>query len=276
LKNNNIKELAQKHFKNKKCANSNKDRIIDILHDIEGFKVDFYDIRFGDGYFVFSFEPNSVAWFFIKEFPDWKFGIWLNGEGSYSVFGEAITLIDKFKPSASSLSKENIFDFNKELFNILNNVGEWKEYNLSVEESKERDRLSLEYNQKNFERILKYIKQTQKDFNNGLLNGCLDIEDRNTKDFKVLPRYIIHIVSDTQKYFKTEEYKEYKKKFFNDLCGLLIYSGLYNMNSRIRSLDIDEYLFSNLSLENPKDFIEKANLYNYNYNTIEDYFTQVS
>ena len=54
---------------------------------------------FGNGYFLFSFDENTISWFWLEEFPDWKFGIWLN-ENGYDIFGEAIIQIDKFKQTA--------------------------------------------------------------------------------------------------------------------------------------------------------------------------------
>jgi hypothetical protein len=62
---------------------------------------------FGDGYFIFTFAPNYVCHFELKETPNWKYGIWLNENNGYDIFGEHVELIDKFKPSRTYISFEN-------------------------------------------------------------------------------------------------------------------------------------------------------------------------
>jgi len=85
---------------------------------------------FGSGYFIFSFEESSVAWFWLKEFPDWRFGIWLNEEDytKFEIFGQCISMIDKFKPSRSELCEDNIQCFVDELHKIYDKDDTWLEY----------------------------------------------------------------------------------------------------------------------------------------------------
>ena len=66
---------------------------------------------FGSRYFIFNLGVDSVCHFTIEQTPDWKYGIWLDEECGYKIFGEHIDLIDKFKPSRTYLSyKDNELD----------------------------------------------------------------------------------------------------------------------------------------------------------------------
>lgn len=82
----------------------------------EGFNV--VKPQYLDGYFIFGSGTNSVVHFYIKEIPGWKFGVWWEEpkESCYNKDGELVDIdgeffaqyeetIDKFKPSASSISK---------------------------------------------------------------------------------------------------------------------------------------------------------------------------
>lgn len=70
------------------------------------------DTEFGNGYYLFDFGEDSVCHFKVKGARRWLFGIWCvedDGKpGSYrvSVFGEHRDYIDKFKPTATSVSAE--------------------------------------------------------------------------------------------------------------------------------------------------------------------------
>lgn len=88
-------------------AKTNKKKILSILKNLKPeFKAT--SIRFGNGYFIFSIGKgkNTVCHFEFKQIPDWKWGIWNNGNGSLSFFGEHDLLIDKFKPSRTYVSIE--------------------------------------------------------------------------------------------------------------------------------------------------------------------------
>lgn len=72
-----------------------------------GLQIDFYDLEFFDGYFVFYRGPNKTAQFKIRQAPGWLFGIWWddNISNDYSrgeIFAQYEENIDKFKPSYSA------------------------------------------------------------------------------------------------------------------------------------------------------------------------------
>jgi hypothetical protein len=93
--------------------------IFNALAD-KGFKS--YNVSYGDSYFIFQGEPDSVVHFRLKGVnKHWKFGMWLKAEEldkeedpeskeepTYIVrfFCQWDRNIDKFKPSASSLLVE--------------------------------------------------------------------------------------------------------------------------------------------------------------------------
>jgi len=95
---------------------SNKNLILDAIEDLKsetGFH--FYDIKFGNGYFVFDYPKDSICWFKIKEIPGFRFAFWRGDNVNLEYFGpeykdaelilftQAELLLDKFKPSNSGL-----------------------------------------------------------------------------------------------------------------------------------------------------------------------------
>lgn len=73
---------------------------------------------FGDGYFIFDMGEDSVCHFFIKEIPNWKFGLWFtfskdeeskNQIISAEIFTRHTDDLDKFKPSRSFYTAKEIF-----------------------------------------------------------------------------------------------------------------------------------------------------------------------
>lgn len=68
------------------------------------------NVSYGDGYFIFGRGTNSVAHFYVKETPHWKYGIWLSEIDTADdviraqIFCQFEAEIDKFKPSASMIS----------------------------------------------------------------------------------------------------------------------------------------------------------------------------
>lgn len=72
------------------------------------------DLEYLDGYYIFGMGTNSVVHFHIKECPEWKFGVWWerpdkDGKPTYvtgSCFAQFEPLIDKFKPSASTMTAQ--------------------------------------------------------------------------------------------------------------------------------------------------------------------------
>lgn len=96
-----------------------------------GLDLHFEDVEYLDGYFIFGYGTNSVVHFHVKEAPGWLFGIWWSpiptketeneeeDKQEYrkdkihcQVFFQFEKEIDKFKPTASTFSRE--FDFNLE------------------------------------------------------------------------------------------------------------------------------------------------------------------
>jgi len=110
------KRITKKH---KKIKNMKKQNI--ILNELsKHFKI--INKNFKNGYFIFSFGENSVCHFSIKETPDWLYGIWLDDNNNFSIFGEHVDLIDKFKPSRTYLSfKNDLKGFIEDVKNISNN-----------------------------------------------------------------------------------------------------------------------------------------------------------
>lgn len=95
---------------------SNKGLIESALEDLQKeTEFHFTDIKFGNGYFLFSFEKNSICHFHIKEIPGYLFAIWnaknvnLDYYGHEAKGAELILFaqheltLDKFKPSNSAL-----------------------------------------------------------------------------------------------------------------------------------------------------------------------------
>lgn len=206
---------------------------------------------FGSGYFVFSFEKNSVCWFWLKELPEWKFGLWLGENETYSIFGEHTLMIDKFKPSRSYISFNNIKEFNYELNLILNKDEKHLEYLQSVEETRE-------YENKKFQYIFNYIL----DFNNFIkefnkthnYNVVLELKDfgcHRSPRFEfyinyISPKYYFTKEQEIELYFELSKIKEnnfniefandfMEESFIADFCYIrqVIYSEnefLYNKN----------------------------------------------
>lgn len=95
-------------------------KIAEYMFDvIRKFGFEPYDIQYGNGYFIFDHGEDSVIHFRVKGvWKHWKFGMWVNSEyledkyreeeSEYfykvvQIFAQHDTLIDKFKPSRSSL-----------------------------------------------------------------------------------------------------------------------------------------------------------------------------
>jgi len=211
---------------------------------------------FGNGYFLYTFPESSIAWFWLKEFPDWKFGIWLSeNDNSYHIFGEAVVQIDKFKPSASSLSMTDVVDFVNELKKVKNNSGEWKEYNENTEKAKAELEISNEVNKKRLNNIVQYVNKVKEEFEQGKVKSFLEIVDRNTKELNCSPRYSIEEYAESSKYFETEEGKKRSEELYNDLCEVIGYSGCYT--EEYLFLDLDDFIFENKFIQNKEDQKDK-------------------
>ena len=134
-----IKAWKVKNMNKRQLKKNNKSRINMILSFIP-FTLKGKPL-FGSGYFIFEKPESSIAWFYLKDFPEWKFGIWLNEEGSgYDIFGQMIASIDKFKPYASNLSETDVQLFVDELYKIKDEHDTWIEYIHEDREQAEQDK----------------------------------------------------------------------------------------------------------------------------------------
>ena len=237
-----------KRIKIKKEKLINRTKINNILKELK-FKIT--KQVFGNGYFVFTFKESSVCWFWLIELPGCKFGLWLNENNTYSIFGEHTLMIDKFKPSASYISFETIEEFNNELNLVLNKDEQHLEYLESIEETKI-------YENKKFQYILNYIL----DFNNFIkefdkrnnYNVVLELKDfgcHRSPRFEfyikyISPKYYFTKEQELELYFELSKIKEknfdiesaddfMEESFIADFCNIrqVIYSEnefLYNKN----------------------------------------------
>lgn len=111
--------MNNRQFK-KIIGNKNKKRVQNILEEVNQYFTT-KNISFIGNYSVFKKYFNCIAHFDIKEVPDWKFGIHLDGT-EYHIFGEHIELIDKFKPTRTYVSyKNSVKDFINEVIKIQEN-----------------------------------------------------------------------------------------------------------------------------------------------------------
>lgn len=104
-----------KRIQKKRASIKNKARCDACLKQIQqaGFKI--LQKTYKNGYFLFDFGENSVCHFKLKAIPDWRFGIWLDSDGTYEIFGDHRDLIDKFKPSRTYVSHSSLAPFIQEL-----------------------------------------------------------------------------------------------------------------------------------------------------------------
>ena len=102
----------------------NKNIADTVFNVLKTFKFTPYNIEYGDTYFLMQGNPNSVIHFRVKEvWKHWKFGLWIHSENLFKknlngyskdyynsvedlsvieIFVQHDTLIDKFKPTAST------------------------------------------------------------------------------------------------------------------------------------------------------------------------------
>lgn len=89
------------------------------IEDIRSWKgIHQFDVKYGDGYFIFGTGTNSVVHFHLEETPGWLYGLWLSEIDhndpkaqkpvKIKFFAQFEAEIDKFKPSASMVSEECI------------------------------------------------------------------------------------------------------------------------------------------------------------------------
>lgn len=241
-------------MKKRLLKKKNRNKILSILNDIEVSGFNIKEKCFGNSYFILTFEPSSVCHFKLKEFPDWKFGIWLE-ENKFSIFGENIYMIDKFKPSRSTLSFESVNDvseFISELKLVLSNTDtEWNNYLSDAKEAKEREDKIHYINFKTHRSILNAMEE----FNRNNPEVDLRLKDTNSKYFKSLSRYKIEIyllkeiVEDNNKfnYYAEEAYKFLSSRKYYELDDY----------------GIEEYSLENIVLYSEQEYADKQKRYSW-------------
>lgn len=235
----------------------NTNRILGILNNIkeEGFNIK--DKSIGNGYFILTFEPSSVCHFKLKEFPDWKFGIWLEKD-NFSIFGENIYMINKFKPSASTLSFESVTDISEFISELklilLATDEEWNEYLTDAKEAKQRDDKIHNINFKTYRSILNAIEE----FNKNNPEVDLRLKDENSKYFRSLSRYKIEI-------YLLKEILEDKNKFNNyaEKAYKFLSSRKYYETDESELYGIEEYSLENITLYSEQEYREKQERYSW-------------
>lgn len=89
---------------------SGKDLILCLSNQLETEDFHMYDIKTGDGYYIFEFGDDTTSTFKIAEIPGWTFGTWLTNERTRGdncshkdkeiiLFAQPTNYLDKFKPS---------------------------------------------------------------------------------------------------------------------------------------------------------------------------------
>lgn len=173
-------------------AKKNKQSIQTLLSALEPFSKTSRE-SFGDGYFLFSFGRNTVCHFGLKNFPEWKFGIWLDKNG-YKLFGDHLLMINKFKPTATPFSVYIEKGSEKEALIAITLAFEnqFSYYEKEViDRYKEKSRRCTEMNYKN----LQFVKKEMKEFSTE--NYYFEIKDQNTKYWSSSPRFEIELFHDS-------------------------------------------------------------------------------
>ena len=78
-----------------------------ILKGLNGLNIS--EIKFIDGYFIYSFGKNTVCHFKVKELPNIKFGVWYL-KNRLEIFACVECMIDKFKPSYADFTFDSFDD----------------------------------------------------------------------------------------------------------------------------------------------------------------------
>lgn len=219
---------------------------------------------FGNGYFIFEFGNNIVAHFHIKELPLWKFGIWLNLNNKYQLFGEPIPLIDKFKPSRTVFSYESN-NIDKALLDIIlmiqDGYGTYIDIKESVEYDIEYDNTKDLIDRKIYDYIFKKIQEVNE---KNIDKFQLKLEDGNTKDYSISPRYSISLHTNTE--MTQKDWIEDLKKSILEISENIPFVEDDDSPSLLESY-IFEYLNSKLISKGSFEYRKKA----YNWNKSENY-----
>ncbi len=197
---------------------------------------------YGDGYFIFEFGPAEICWFYLKEFSNWKFGIWLTEYG-YEIFGQGIASIDKFKPTYSEIATDDINEFVDDLFILLETYkGEDTKFTEYVASDNELIISNAKVQKVNNIR-LDFVKLFIHNFNESFELIQLTLHDRNTKNMNISPRYQINV--HTHKDLQNEE-----KCIFDAYVYLQNQFDAIGMSPEdIDAFDVDSYIFDYFSDE---------------------------
>lgn len=221
---------------------------------------------FGNGYFVFSFEENSICWFWLKEFPEWKFGIWLYKNKTYDIFGENVYLIDKFKPSYSYVSCNNVEEFNSILKEILS--GDNEEHNKYLT-SVEREKSYVKRKERVNFIVNNTFKKFIKEYNKRNKSVELALKDYGQYSF---PRYDFYFLYDNKKLYLT---KEEQKEVYLEL-------GKVKSEIKIQEEDkefMEDYIcrFDDFQQEllSEEDYKERSEKYDWEEKSFQKYFEQI-
>ena len=115
-----------KRIKRKHVAKQNKDMMDSTLTYLKTIGLTPYDIEYPDGYFIFeNGNYNEMMEFKLKELPNFLFGVWYKEIYLKKpdrtvklpiIFGERLSILDKFKPSRAEWSPlyNNYIDKNLE------------------------------------------------------------------------------------------------------------------------------------------------------------------
>jgi len=191
----------------------NKKYIQNILNQLKGVhKARFMCPRL----VIFSFanQPANDCIFRLKQFPKWLFGIFLDGEGGYDIFGEIEILIDKFRPYHTTTCEKNIVLFQKRLDRIIVNNGFINEehrtiYQEEVIEIKSKQKFQFNMWKKMTAKIQE-IEAKNKSIK-------IQIQNVNSKGFQSYPKYELIPMEDAE----NEQSNEAWQQIYDELKALL-------------------------------------------------------
>lgn len=175
-------------------------------------------------------------------------------------------MIDKFKPSRSTLSFESVTDvseFISELKLILLNTDEeWNEYLTDAKEAKQRDNKIHNINFKTHMSILNALEE----FNKNNPEVDLRLKDTNSKYFKSLSRYKIEIYLLKEIVEDNNKFNYYAEKAYKFLSLRKYYE--------IDEYGIEEYSLENIVLYSEQEYTDKQKRYSWK-ETLSEYIDRI-
>lgn len=231
----------------------------DIINSLDEFNA--YDLKFAQTFTL------SIGHFKIKEFPEWKFGIWLTrNSDTFDIFGENTYMIDKFKPSRCALSFESIDTtyFQSELKLILKNTDkEWREYLRRAKNAKQLEIKTREENFKVHLSVKNVITELNKEYS--IEDDVeLRITNYNTKYTRCYPRYKIEIYCIDDVFNNKELLKKYLLDSYNKISNKKYFSGDIRFG-------LDDYQFENISLYSSEEYEYNKSIYSSWTETFDEY-----